>query len=189
MALTEGSLRLTESTVVRARRGDREAYEQLARDAAQRLYPIAYRIVRDRDLADEAVQRTLVAIWRELPKLREVSKFDAWSYRLLVRFCSAELRGRRMRTDVTEVQIPAAGNRHDDLVDRDELERGFRRLSAEQKAVIVLTYYGGLSGQEVANALDISPGTVASRLHYGLRTLRAAIEADSRNPVRTEGQK
>jgi RNA polymerase sigma-70 factor, ECF subfamily len=174
---------LTESTVARARRGDREAYERLAYEASQRLYPIAYRILRDKDLADEALQRTLVAIWRELPKLRDVDRFEAWSYRLLVRFCSAELRGRRAMTNVAEVQLASPGDRHAELADRDELERGFRHLSADHRAVIVLMYYRGLSGQEVANALGVSPGTVASRLHYGLRRLRAALEADRRTPV------
>lgn len=171
-----------QGVVERAQQGDREAYEQLARQVAQRLYPVAFRILRDRDLADDALQNALVAIWRELPKLRDPDKFDAWSYRLLVRFCTDELRRRRhIGGDVADIALrdPQA-DRQDDVADRDELERAFKRLSPEHRAVVVLTYYRGLSGAEAAAALGVSPGTVASRLHYALRSMRAAVEADSR---------
>ena len=76
------------TVVERASDGDRDAYELLAREAAQRLYPVAFRVLRDKDLADDALQQTLVAIWRELPKLRDTTKFEAWSYRVLLRFCT-----------------------------------------------------------------------------------------------------
>jgi DNA-directed RNA polymerase specialized sigma24 family protein len=82
------------TVVEAARNGDREAYERLAREAAGRLYPLAYRIVRDRDLAD-ALQRTLVAIWQELAKLRDPARFEAWTYRILLRLCQDELKRRR----------------------------------------------------------------------------------------------
>ena len=166
--------------VDRARRGDREAYEALAREVAQRLYPVAFRIVRDRDLADEALQRALVAIWKELPKLRDSDKFEAWSYRVVVRFCTDELRRRGRTTTVDELTAIHSADRHDDFADRDQLERAFRQLSAEHRAVVVLTYYHGMTGQEAAVALGISPGTVASRLHYALRALRALLDADTR---------
>ena len=173
---------MDETIVQRAQRGDREAYEELARGVAQRLYPIAYRILRDRDLADDALQRTLVAIWRDLPKLREPDRFEAWSYRILARFCADEQRQRRTLVGaVSELhfgttQEDAAGQ----LADRDALERAFARLSPEHRAVVVMTYYSGLRGTEVADALGIPAGTVASRLHHALRSLRASIAADSR---------
>jgi RNA polymerase sigma-70 factor, ECF subfamily len=173
---------MDEQIVELARRGDRDAYEQLAASASRRLYPVAYRIVRDRDLADDALQRTLVAIWRELPKLRDPSKFGAWSYRLLVRFCTDELsRRRRLGTEIVDISaVESAADEVTGVALRDQLERGFRRLSADHRAVVVLVYYEGLSSAEAAMVLGISPGTVASRLHYALRNLRAALEADSR---------
>lgn len=165
-----------------ARRGDRDAYERLAREAAGRLYPIACRVLRDRDLADDALQRTLVAIWRELPKLREPGKFEAWSHRILLRFCQDELRRRnRLSGRVAELEtIGVTNSSETGLAERDELERAFGRLSAEHRSVLVLTYYEGLSGAQAAERLGISPGTVASRLHYALRAIRAVLEADSR---------
>jgi hypothetical protein len=76
--------------VVRAQNGDREACETLARASARRLYLAAHRIVRDSDRADDAVQQTLVAMWRELPSLRDPDRFEAWTYRLVVRFCLSD---------------------------------------------------------------------------------------------------
>ena len=81
-----------------ARRGDRDAYEALAHGSARRLYLTAYRIVRDADQAEDAVQQTLVAMWRELPSLRDLDRFDSWTYRLVVRFCLAESTRHRRAT-------------------------------------------------------------------------------------------
>jgi RNA polymerase sigma factor (sigma-70 family) len=67
-----------------------------------------------------------------------------------------------------------------DVADRDELERGFRRLSPEQRAVLVLHHYLGYQLTEIASTLGIPVGTARSRLHYATRQLRAAIEADAR---------
>lgn len=92
------------SLVERARRGDRDAYEALAHGSARRLYLAAYRIVRDADQAEDAVQQTLVAMWRELPSLREPARFESWTYRLVVRFCLAES-GRHRRAGIRQIPI------------------------------------------------------------------------------------
>jgi RNA polymerase sigma-70 factor, ECF subfamily len=166
-----------------ARDGDYAAYEHLARTTADRLYPVAWRILRDRDQADDAVQKTLVAIWRELPKLRDPGAFDSWSYKIVVRFCTQELKARHPSDlDVYDLDFgmrPTEGTTH--VARRDEIARAFRRLSAEHRTVVVLVYYEGLTINEAAATLEISPGTVASRLHYAMRTLRAALDADSRS--------
>ena len=81
--------------VKRAQHGDREAFGLLAADLATRFLAVSRRILRDIDLAEDATQQALVAIWRDLPQLRDPARFDAWSYRLLVRACYAE--GRRAR--------------------------------------------------------------------------------------------
>ena len=78
---------MSSALVERARAGDEEAFASLARGAGDRLLAIAYRILRDLGLAEDAVQQTLVLAWRELPALRDVDKFDAWLRRLLVNAC------------------------------------------------------------------------------------------------------
>jgi RNA polymerase sigma-70 factor (ECF subfamily) len=172
--------------VERARAGDEEAFASLARAAGDRLLAIAYRILRDLGLAEDAVQQTLVLAWRDLPSLRDVDRFDAWLRRLLVHACYREARrGRRWATNVRVLPIDQP-NRSDDVgsvIDRDQLERGFRRLPPEQRAVFVFHHYVGLTLQEVAAELGVPLGTVKSRLHYATNSLRAALEADLRLPM------
>ena len=172
--------------VERARAGDEEAFASLARAAGDRLLAIAFRILRDLGLAEDAVQQALVAAWRELPSLRDVERFDAWLHRLLVNACYRELRrGRPWATNVRVLPVdgPAAPDDLVSVVARDQLERGFRRLPAEQRAVFVFHHYLDLSLPEVADQLGVPLGTVKSRLHYATNTLRAALEADLRSPI------
>lgn len=174
--------------VERARAGDEEAFASLARAAGDRLLAIAYRILRDLGLAEDAVQQTLVIAWRELPQLRDIERFDAWIHRLLVNACYAEARrGRRWAANVRVLPIegPAAPDEFLAVVQRDQLDRGFRRLPPEQRAVFVFHHYLGLTLPETADELGVPLGTVKSRLHYATNTLRAALEADLRLPTDT----
>jgi RNA polymerase sigma-70 factor (ECF subfamily) len=169
--------------VERARDGDEEAFASLARAAGDRLLAIAYRILRDLGLAEDAVQQTLVLAWRELPTLRDVGAFDAWLLRLLVNACYREARsGRRWAANVRVLQVEsrAPADEYAAVVNRDELERGFRRLPPEQRAVLVLHHYLGLTLPEIADQLGVPLGTVKSRLHYATNAVRAAIDADER---------
>lgn len=177
--------------VERARAGDEEAFASLARAAGDRLLAIAYRILRDIGLAEDAVQQTLVLAWRELPSLRDVERFDAWLRRLLVHACYREARrGRRWAANVRALpDQPSAVDDVGSVADREQLERGFRRLPAEQRAVFVFHHYLGLTLQEVAAELGVPLGTVKSRLHYATNTLRAALEADLRPPVDTSRER
>lgn len=175
-----------------ARNGDEEAFASLARGAGDRLLAIAYRILRDLGLAEDAVQSTLVAAWRELPSLRDPDRFDAWLHRLLVNACYAELRrGRRWAANVRI--LPADGPSEPDaaitIVQRDELERGFRRLPPDQRAVFVFHHYLGLTQAEIAEHLGVPQGTVKSRLHYATNALRAALSADARSASDTSRER
>lgn len=171
--------------VRRAVKGDHEAFDALVRFASNRLYGIAYRILRDQYRAEDALQQALINIWNELPRLRDPDRFDAWTYRVIVRAATAEAR-RAGPTDRTSPLLPddADPARSPDdyraVVDRDQLERGFSRITAEQRAVLVLQHYAGLSQAEIADVLGVPVGTAGSRIHYAIRALRAALEADSR---------
>ena len=174
--------------VVRAQGGDETAFADLTAAVGGRLHAVARRILRDVDLADDATQQALVAIWRDLPQLRDPANFEGWSYRVLIRCCFAE--GRRDRAWAPNLYVlPEAGPPQPDatgaVIDRDELERGFRRLSLEHRAVVVLHYYLDLPLDGIAEVLGIPRGTVRSRLHHAMRILRAALEADAR-PVDRE---
>ena len=171
--------------VDRARRGDHEAFSVLAGGAVDRLYGIARLLLRDTELAEDATQNALVRAWRDLPTLRDAERFDAWLYRLLVRSCADIGRHRRRwRAELTVVSIePAEPDRASELADRDQLERGLRRLSEAQRTILILHFYVGLSPSEAADALEIPVGTAKSRLHYAIDALRAALAADERSSV------
>ena len=167
-----------------AARGDQDAFAVLVRQSSDRLFAIAYRIVRDHYLAEDALQQTLVTIWNELPRLRDPDRFDAWTYRLIVRASTAEAR-RERRGHVPLLADDADASPSPDqyrvVADRDQLERAFRKLTADQRAILVLDHYVGLSQSEMSEVLGIPSGTVGSRLHYATRALRAALEADERS--------
>lgn len=167
--------------VIRAREGDREAFAGLVHATSDRMYSVAFRILRDASLAEDAVQETLITAWRQLPKLRDPEKFEAWSRRLLVHSCYAEAR-RRTRWTANVRLLPVEGSSGTDdmgsVADRDTLERGFRRLSVEHRAVFVLHHHLGLPLVEIAETLGIPAGTARSRLHTATQALRSAVEAD-----------
>ncbi len=173
--------------VVRAQHGDKGAFALLAAEIADRFLAVARRILRDMDLAEDATQQALLAIWQDLPQLRDPARFDAWSYRLLVRACYAE--GRRERRWAPNLRLlpadePVADDGLSSVVDRDQLERGFRRLSLDHRTVVVLHHYLDLPLERVAEILGIPTGTAHSRLHHAMRALRAALDADSRPAAR-----
>ncbi len=173
--------------VTAAQHGDEEAFASLAVAVGGRLHAVAHRILRDLDLAEDATQQALLTIWRDLPHLRDPARFEAWSYRLLVRACYAE--GRRARHWAPNLRLlpadePAVPEGLGSVHDRDQLERGFRRLSIDHRAVVVLHHYLDLPLDEVAETLGVPVGTVRSRLHYAMRGLRAALDADARSAAR-----
>ena len=173
-----------------ARRGDHEAFGVLATAVGDRLFAIACLILRDRQRAEDAVQETLVHAWRDLPRLRDPDRFEAWVRRLLVNACADEGRyQRRLSAEVRMIRSePSTDDSATSLADRDQLERGFRRLKPDQRVVVVLHFYLGLPVPEIAETLGVPAGTVKSRLHYATATLRAALEADSREAVVPNGR-
>jgi RNA polymerase sigma-70 factor (ECF subfamily) len=172
--------------VDRARGGDRDAFATLAADSIGRLFNIAQLMLRDGDRADDAVQETLVLAWRDLKGLRDPDGFDAWLHRVLVRCVYREAnRERRQSAGAVQVRdIQSSPDSSRDVEDRDALERGFRRLRPEQRAVLVLHHYLGFSEAEAADALSVPVGTIKSRLNRATSALRAELEADARTADR-----
>jgi RNA polymerase sigma-70 factor, ECF subfamily len=165
-----------------ARTGDQSAFMALVRPRSDRLFGVAQRILRDVDRAEDALQDALVIAWRDLRDLRDPDRFDAWLRRLLVNVCvrhASRERRRTVRLRVMPVDGPAAPDELSSIADRDQLERGFRRLPPEQRAVLVLHHYLGYAPAEIAELLEIPPGTARSRLHNAHRAIRAALDADS----------
>ncbi len=169
--------------VARAREGDHDAFARLAARSIDRLHAVASLILRDPDEAEDAVQEALVMAWRELPRLRDPERFEAWLRRLLVNACrDAGRRQRRIHLLRTSVSMdePTGVDGWHMIEETDRLGRAFDRLPVEQRTVLVLEHYLGLSGPEIAAAVGIPLGTVKSRTRYATRAMRAALEADDR---------
>jgi RNA polymerase sigma-70 factor, ECF subfamily len=175
--------------VERAGRGDHDAFGALVGASIARLEAVARLILRDPELARDAVQEAYIRAWRDLPGLRDPERFDAWLHRLTVNACLDAMRRRKRRPIEVELSptmspfAASAGDEAGHIADRDQLERGFRRLGADHRVVLVLHYYLGLSASAVAETLDIPMGTAQSRLHRALAELRAAITADEHRPA------
>jgi RNA polymerase sigma-70 factor (ECF subfamily) len=173
--------------VIRARNGDLDAFSTLTSSRTGRLFAVARLILRHHERAEDAVQEALIHAWQDLRGLRDPDLFDAWLHRLLVRACyRAAERDRRHSALELDVDRPLPA-RDDDpagaVVIRDQLDRGFRRLTAEQRAVIVLHHYLGLSLADSADVLGIPLGTMQSRLSRATQVMRAALDADERAPA------
>ena len=172
--------------VERARQGEREAFNVLAASIVDRLYALARLILRDADRAEDATQETLVRCWRDLPTLRDVGRFDAWLHRLLIRAINDEFRSKRRHdANVRVLRLePSTEDPSGAVALREELQRGFERLTVEHRTVLVLRLYLGLTVEESAATIGIPVGTAKSRLHYATEAMRLALEANARPPVR-----
>jgi RNA polymerase sigma-70 factor (ECF subfamily) len=173
--------------VERAQRGDREAFAALAELTIGELYNLAQLMLTDGDLAQDAVQEALIAAWRDIRALRDPDRFRPWLRRILV---NSVYRAARNERRANRLQIAAAADWATpdparDLENRDEIDRVFRRLSAEHRAVLVAHHYLGLSDGGVAEMLGVPPGTVKSRLHRATVAMRAELDADDRRSAST----
>jgi RNA polymerase sigma-70 factor (ECF subfamily) len=167
--------------VERARGGDHDAFAELAHAAIVRLDQAARLILRDPELARDAVQEGLIRAWRDLPKLRDPDRFDAWLYRLTVNSCIDQTRRRRRRpieVELTVTHAPAMPDMSGALADRDQVDGVLRHLDERGRAIVVLHYFVGMPLTDVAATLGLPVGTVKSRLHRSLNEMRAAVTAE-----------
>ena len=176
--------------VERARDGDRDAFSAAAAASIGRLYGLATLLLRDKDLAEDAVQEALLSSWRGIRALRDPDAWDAWLQRGVVRACYRQAERDRQRSlaraKVVLLREPSATDVSGDLAARDEIEQGFRALPIEQRAVVALHFYAGLPLDEVARVMGTPEGTAKSRLHRGLQALKASFAASDRQARQRE---
>ena len=165
--------------VERARNGDHDAFAALVHGSIARLDAAARLILRDAELARDAIQEALMRAWRDLPGLRDPERFDAWLYRLMTHACIDAARHRRRQA--LEIELlpddgPSVGDFAVLVADQDLLDRALGRLQPDARALVILHHYLGLSMPEAAEALGIRLGTAKSRLSRTLEVMRASVE-------------
>lgn len=171
----------------RAQAGDVESFTALITGRIGQLTRTAMAILGHEADARDAVAETIAAVWRELPRLRDVEAFESWSQRILVHACRRTMRARG-RARVREVGIEAAANvveapasrLPDEVARREAVERAFERLDADDRALLVLHHLDGRTVSDLATVLGIPVGTAKSRLHHARQALERAMAREDR---------
>ena len=167
--------------VERAGRGDHDAFAELVSTSIAHLEAVARLILRDHELARDAVQDAYFRAWRSLPGLRDADRFDAWMHRLTVNACldaMRRVRRRPLEVDIEPLELSGATDPMGQVANRDQLERAFAKLPTDLRVVLVLHYYVDLPVSAIADTLGIPLGTAQSRLARALASMRADLATD-----------
>jgi RNA polymerase sigma-70 factor (ECF subfamily) len=175
-----------EGLVELASAGEREAFEELVRRYADRLYAVVLRFLGDRLLAEEATQEAFLRAWRGIDRFRGHAQFFTWLYRIGLneakRAATRQSPAGRVRSledeplpeapDWSDAPEVRAG--HDEI--RRVLERAIRALPLEYRATIIMRDIEGLSTKEAAEAMDLSEAAFKSRLHRARLAVRRTLD-------------
>ncbi len=182
--------------VKQARRGSHAAFETLVRRYSERAYRAAYRVVRDPHQSEEVVQEALIKAYKGLRRFESRSSFYTWLYRIVVNL-ALDRRRREKRAPAIEWDdavakeidpraVAPAGADPELASRRNEVRRlvaeGVQELPDGQREVLLLREVEGLSYEEIARTMEISKGTVMSRLHYARKKMIAYLRQAGVDP-------
>lgn len=160
--------------------------ELMDRRVLDSAYRYATLMMGNRADAEDATHDAALTAWRHLGELRDPARFEAWFGRIVVNACRDRLRARRRRPVHVELDPELSSpDANDGLAGRDALGDAIRSLSADHREVVVLRFYGDLTVDQIAARTGVGAGTVKSRLHYALRLLRAAVDAEDEGRSRS----
>lgn len=172
-----------ELLVLRCRRGQRGALEQLIRSWEKRLFYYIRRLVDDEQEAWHILQETWVKVLQDIKKLREPRKLPAWLYRIARNTAISHLRTKRARQGLLlqDAYLPDAEDDADNLAfeNAEQVHYGLGRISLHHRDILTLFFLQDLSVEEIADALGIPSGTVRSRLYHAKRALRSVLEKEA----------
>ena len=165
-------------TLEAAQRGDRRAFDAIVDLYDERLRTLAFHLLRDADLADDALQDAFFNAYRGLPAFRRRSTLGTWLYRITYTVCMGYLRrsrGTRLSYEESEEFVGTDADPADAYVARSSVASALARLSPEQRVVVLLVDRDGFDYRAVAEVLDVPKGTVCSRLVAARTALREAL--------------
>ena len=169
--------------ICRAARGDAEAFRQLVEAYQTPAYRLAARMCGP-DSAEDVTQEAFLAAWRALPEFRGDCRFSTWLYRLVSNAaidCLRREKKHRDTGDVDDLELPDGGPSPQEQAERsdtrDAVRRALDRLSPEHRPVLLLRFLQELDYGEIARALNVSEGTVKSRINRAKSKLREVLAA------------
>lgn len=175
--LVEGAWRLALTMPAASEATD---FVRLVQPELPGAYRLAGYLLRDATEAEDATQDALEKAWQAWPKLREIDRFGAWFDRIVVNVCNDRLRQRRgirvLELDDEIASVPHAREQFREALARDEVGRLIRLLPPDQQIVVGLRFWRDLTLEEIAERLALPLGTVKSRLHYAMKTLRKELD-------------
>ena len=177
--------------IERCRAGDIAAFEPLVEKYRQRVWRLAYNVLRDREEAWDVAQEAFVRAWQALPNFRGQSAFYTWLFRIVMNVAADRARARAARgrafgtervpeEDWDRVMVDQPADATPDAAaagaqQRARIERALATLSADHRRIVVLSDIEGLTYKEIADVLEIPMGTVMSRLHNARKRLKGAL--------------
>jgi RNA polymerase sigma-70 factor (ECF subfamily) len=171
--------------IERARLGDVDAFERIVRERMDGVYRLSLAIAGEHADAADAAQETFLAAWRQLSRLRDVERFDAWLTRIAVNAARMTIRARgrrRVREIPADELVRSAGDMSIEPAGRADVEllsAALDRLPVDQRALLALHYFEDRPLADIAETLGIPVGTVKSRLYAARQALNRALKAEA----------
>ena len=166
----------SESEIISAvRAGDKQAYREIVEKYMQRAYYIALGFVRDPDTAMDISQMAFIKAYKNLRRFDLVRPFFPWFYRILRNLSLDHIKHVNRMQEVPLEDVQIIGDEREDRDLKEALWKAIEQLPTEQREVIVLRYFEGLSYKEIAETVGKPIGTVMSSLHYSKRKLKNTL--------------
>ena len=187
--MTDGMGRSDQELIEACRAGESSAFEVLVSRWEDKIRGAAWRVLGSEEEAREVAHEAFVKAYGALAGFKSEARFSSWLYQIALNLCRDRLRRRRTRATVSLEELEANGpvliargpGAQEQLI-RDDLanavRRAIERLPAEQREVVILKEYQGLTFLEIAQALDVPVSTVKTRLYRGLGQLRLRLERE-----------
>ena len=189
---TTGTVLEETELVLRAQRGERNAFSELVRIHAQGVFNVVYRMCGDASIAEDAAQETFIRAWQNFAAYRPRTPLRNWLYRIAFNAGMDMLRKQKriLPNDIDDLQLADEHPGPEALVSQRErtvlVQKAVLTLPEASRAVLVLREYEGMSYHEIADALDIPVGTVMSRLNYARKLLKDKLKPGLLMPMETE---
>lgn len=170
--------------VQRCQTGDTEAFRMLVEVHRKMLFGVAYLMTRDRGMAEDAVQESLIQIWQHLPSLRRPNSIKPWSVRIVVNEVKQQLRKKQVPTTPLETvpdipsELDEPGKEMMQAEKRQFIRQALNKLPQAQKEAVILRYSSDLTVPEIAEILNQPEGTIKSRLSRALSRLNGLFQND-----------